>query len=546
MVANEQEPGPDQASDTSTSDQVAGDSLAVAKWTLASRLTGFIRVALVGAILGSERFGDLFTFVNTLPWITFELAIGALLASLVVPPLVERFDTGDIEAVSDLAGGFAGVLIAAFSAVALLVIGVSPLVARLFANSFGLEGLAYDNYLSAAVPMLIITAPQIVGYGLAFTGVAVQNAMGRFAYPASVPIVENIVVIGALILYGFVFETSTQLEEVSTGRWLLLAIGSSLGVFSHAFFQLRGAKKMGVSLRPTAGWKDPAVREILKLAKPSSGVAIFGGIRMLVLAFAASLVPGGYVAFQMALNFLNVPVALGAKPVAQAILPQLTRYEVEGDDLGWREEYQRGLGLAALIAIPAAVAIVAMARPLALGTAFGGLGTPTGRDLLTVSLIGTGLAVVGDALFQMGVPASYSRRDARNPLKAFAIRTVITTIAIGIMWALFDGVELLLGIALAVAVGDMAGGVFLDRSIARGEVRGTYSISQSLTRSFGASLIGFIPPAIAAGILVQRYNDPPVSTLIAAGFGLIGLAIYFVVRNKLGSEEIQALRNSRG
>ncbi len=542
MVANEEEPG----QHTSTSDQVAGDSLAVAKWTLASRLTGFIRVALVGAILGSERFGDLFTFVNTLPWITFELAIGALLASLVVPPLVERFDTGDIDSVSELAGGFAGVLIAAFSAVALLVIVVSPLVARLFANSFGLEGLEYDNYLKAAVPMLIITAPQIVGYGLAFTGVAVQNAMGRFAYPASVPIVENIVVIAALVLYGFVFETSTQLEEITTGRWLLLAVGSSLGVFTHAFFQLRGAKKMGVRLRPTAGWKDPAVREILKLAKPSSGVAIFGGIRMLVLAFAASLVPGGYVAFQMALNFLNVPVALGAKPVAQAILPQLTRYEVEGDDMGWREEYQRGLGLAALIAIPAAVAIVAMARPLALGTAFGGLGTPTGRDLLTVSLIGTGLAVVGDALFQMGVPASYSRRDARNPLKAFAIRTITTTIAIGIMWALFDGVELLLGIALAVAVGDMAGGVFLDRSIARGEVRGDYSISSSLTRSFGASLIGFIPPAVAAGILVQRYSDPPVSTAIAGVFGLIGLVIYFVVRNKLGSEEIQALRNSRG
>ncbi len=529
------------------SDQVASDSLSVAKWTLASRLTGFIRVALVGAILGATHFGNLFTFANTLPWITFELAIGALLASLVVPPLVERFDEGDLDAVSELAGGFAGVVIVAFGAVSLLVVALSPFIARLFvffADDID-PGLATDNYLAAAVPMLIITAPQLVGYGLAFTGVAVQNAMGRFAFPAAAPVIENVIVIAALGLYAAVFETGTELTQISTGRWLLLAVGSSLGVTSHAVLQLMAAKRMGVSLRPRAGWKDPAVRQIIRLAVPSSGVAVLNGVRMLALALSTSVVPGGYVAFQMALNFLNVPVALGAKPVAQAMLPQLTRHEASGNDSAWREEYQRGLGLAALIAIPAAVAIVALARPLALATAFGALSEGTGPDLLTVALIGTGLAVIGDTLFQVATPAAYSRRNANDPLRAFALRTAITLTAIVASWFAFDGVELVLAVGLAVALGDLVAGVFLHRRIGAGEMLGDYRLDQSLLRSLAAALVGFIPVAVGAGFAIGRFEDPPLSTLVAGVFGLVGLASYFVVRHRLGSEELDALRNSR-
>ncbi len=531
---------------TESNNQVAGDSLAVAKWTLASRLTGFVRVLLVGAVLGATNFGDLFTFANTLPWIMFELAIGALLASLVVPPLVERFDSGGVEAVSDLARNFAGVLLVAFGAVALVVMAVSPLAARLFVSLFGIEGgAATDNYMAAAVPMFIITAPQIVGYGLAFTGVAVQNSMGRFAFPAAVPIIENVVVIAALALYALTFETETALTEVTTGRWLLLAAGSSAGVFSHMALQLWGARRMGVSLMPKAGWKDPAVREIIRLAMPSSGLAVLNGARYILISVATSVVPGGLVAFQMALNFLNVPVALGAKPVAQAMLPQLSRHEANNDPASWREEYQRGMGLAALIAIPAAVAIVALARPLALGTAFGALGSEMGRDLLTVSLIGTGLAVLGDALFQVATPSAYSRRNAIVPLRAYAIRFGLSVAVIALVWALFDGVELVLGVGLAVALGDIVGGVYLDRRIGAGEKTGGYDLRGSLLRSAAAALLAFVPAAVVAGIAVQRWQDPPTSTAVAGVCGLVGLVTYFVARYKMGSEEISALRNSR-
>ncbi len=527
--------------------QVAGDSFAVAKWTLASRLTGFVRVILVGAVLGPTQFGNLFTFANTLPWITFELAIGALLASLVVPPLVERFDQGGHDAVSDLARNFTGVLILAFSSVALLVMVLSPFAARLFVSIANIEsGTAADNYISAAVPMLIITAPQIVGYGIAFTGVAVQNAVGKFAFPAAVPIVENFVVIGALALYAFIFETGTPLEDLTTGRWLLLAGGSSAGVFAHMGLQIWGAKRAGISMRPKAGWKDSAVRDIIRLAIPSSGVAVLNGARFILLSVATSVVPGGLVAFQMALNFLNVPVALGAKPVAQAMLPQLSRHEANSDSDSWREEYHRGMGLAALIAIPAAVAIVAMARPLALGTAFSELGSEFGRDLLTVSLIGTGLAVLGDALFQVATPSAYSRRNATDPFWAFAIRTGMTALAVAAVWAIFDGVEMVLGVSLAVALGDIVGGVYLDRRIGASWASPGYSLRSSLLRSTGASLLAFVPAAVVAGFAVQRFDDPPLSTAIAGVCGLVGLVAYFVLRNKMGSEEIQALRNSRG
>src|SRR5215469_14926830 len=72
----------------------AGPSLlrssgAMAVGTLASRITGFVRNAILLYALGTHDLGNAYNVANTLPNIVYNLALGGILTSVVVPLLVK-------------------------------------------------------------------------------------------------------------------------------------------------------------------------------------------------------------------------------------------------------------------------------------------------------------------------------------------------------------------------------------------------------------------------------------------------------------------------
>lgn len=75
----------------------AGGSMAIA--TLISRITGFMRMVLIGSVLG-PAVASAFNTANTLPNLITELVLGAVLTALVVPVLVraEKEDSDKGEA----------------------------------------------------------------------------------------------------------------------------------------------------------------------------------------------------------------------------------------------------------------------------------------------------------------------------------------------------------------------------------------------------------------------------------------------------------------
>ena len=59
----------------------------IALVTVASRVVGFVRVAVLSRTLGPSCVGDVYTAVNAVPNVVFELVAGGALAALVVPVL---------------------------------------------------------------------------------------------------------------------------------------------------------------------------------------------------------------------------------------------------------------------------------------------------------------------------------------------------------------------------------------------------------------------------------------------------------------------------
>lgn len=524
---------------------LARDSVTVAKWTVLSRVTGVGRVVAIAAVLGPTYFGNLFQATNLLPNLTFELLTGTLFATLLVPPLVRYVDRGDARATQQLAGGFLGMAILAFSAVAAVVILASPLVLRLLTAGVASPEVAAAQR-QAGWLLLALLMPQVVFYGIAGTAGAVLNAHGRFALPAGAPALENIGVIATLACTGVIFGIGTGIGEVATSQLWLLGVGSTTAVGLHAGVLWWGSWKLGVRLIPRAGWRDPEIRRVLRLAVPSLGYAGLAGLRTLAVLVVANRVPGGVVAFQMALNFYNLPVAIGARPIAVALLPSLARHHHEGDSQQFRDDLVRGAGLIAFLTIPAAVAYLTLAEPLARAMSYGAMATGAGITLVSVALAALAVGVVAESAFVLGTHASYARGDARSPLIASLFRTGTVLIGGAIAFLLDPGALVLLALGLAFSSGDVVSAALLgSRLRTRLDERGE-RLAPAVGRAISMSILMIVPAYIIASGLPGSDPSAGVGLVAVAGGSLTGGVVYLLLQRLISSPELATLREGLG
>lgn len=525
---------------------VVGDSATSALWTLFSRVTGFGRVLLIGAVLGPSYFGNLFQLANQTPWIVFDLAVGALLGALLVPELVRHIANSDTATTERIAGGFLGIVLSGFTLLAVLIVVFSGSIAALFALPISDPGTR-DLFISTARPLLWLTAPQLVGYGIAMTGQAVQHATGHYLIPAAASILENVTVILTLVAFAIIFGTGVDLGDLQGGEVLLLGGGATLGVALHAVAQMYGAQRVGIRLRPRWGWTDPQIRTILHSALPTSGTAVLNGARLLIMMVAANTVAGGVVAFQLALNVVNLPVALASKPVAYALLPRLARLHQGSDQDGFGDAYRRGVGLAALVTIPAAAASASMGWFAAHAVALGEMNTEAGRHLLALVLVGIGGAIVGEGLQQLAVTASYAQGDAVSPLRSLVLRISLTILGTALSLQLLAGPVKILGIAVSMSIADLVSSGFLHRRISASAPTGEYELPLSVVRTAGAAVLvfgaaGFLAAIIASTGLVESPLQRAVAVLLILG---PAMAAFLTLRSRMDDEVTQLFQQLR-
>ncbi|MGY1688912.1 murein biosynthesis integral membrane protein MurJ [Geodermatophilus sp. SYSU D01105] len=491
----------------------------------------------MAAVLGPTRFGDLYQAANTLPNLTFELLTGTMLVSLVVPALVRHFDQDNPAAVNRLASGFLTLSVLVAMGVVALGIATGPLILGLL--SAGVPEDADTTGTATAWVLLALLLLQVPLYLVASMGAAVQNARGRFALAAAAPVAENLGIIVVLGLYALV-RGSGPIDEPTLTEVALLGGGTTAAVLLHAAVQWFGAHRCGVPLRPAATWRDPEVRELVRLAVPSLGSAglnVAGSLCPLVVAAA---VPGGVVALSLALAFYGLPGALITKPVSQAALPELSRAHHRGVAEDYGRTFDRTFGLAMFLTVPAAIGYTLLSGPLATVVSFGDMATPGARNLVRVALLGLGLGVIGWSALFFATRAAYARRDARRPLVAVAIRNGLALSGLLAGLALLDGSALLLGIGLVIAVSDLASGALLCWWLRRGLPRSHPSLGRTLLRTTLAGL-AMVPVVllVLAALAPGTSRGANVLTVLLAGTA--GAVTYLAVQRCLRSPELADL-----
>ncbi|MET0132037.1 MAG: lipid II flippase MurJ, partial [Kibdelosporangium sp.] len=235
----------------------AAGSMAVA--TLISRITGFLWKVMLTAAVALGQVNDSFTVANTLPNIVFELLIGGVLASVVVPLLVRAQDDPD--------GGEAytqrllTVGMTLLGVGTIIAVALAPLFTRLYMD--GSTGTANPELATAFAYLLL---PEILFYGLFALLSAILNAKHIFGPTAWAPVVNNLVVMLTIGIYALVpGEISLNPVQMGDAKLLVLGVGVTFGIVVQSLMLLPALRRSGFRFRWNWGF-DARLKEFGGLA----------------------------------------------------------------------------------------------------------------------------------------------------------------------------------------------------------------------------------------------------------------------------------------
>lgn len=412
----------------------------VSGWTFLSRLTGFLNVALLGAVLGLTPESDAFMVANVLPNIIYEIVLGGFVSSVFLPMFARRRATlptleyrreasqlvVSLTCALLLLSIFAALL--ATPAVAMMTLGDTPETTRLLAADF-----------------FRIFAFQIVFYGLTSLTGAILNAEGRFTIAAAAPVINNVIVAITLGIYAGMSHLGLQPALART----ILAIGVTAGVAAMAIAQLYGLRRAGWSLdvgRPRLN--HPLLREALLLGLPVIALVVIQQIALAVRSNLATSIPGGFTALQHVFRFFQLPYGILAVTVATLAMPGLAGLSARGDHEGVRLGARRAIVWTIAMMLPVSIAYALLAPILMqLLMSWGRMGTD-GAQLLGELLVFYGLAVFPYSILMLVVRIFYALADTRTPVMLLAATNVISIM--GCLW-LFP-VAGLHGMAMAMLI----------------------------------------------------------------------------------------------
>ncbi len=514
----------------------ARDSMTVGVWTALSRVTGMVRVVVIGAVLGPTFFGNSYQLTNVMPNLVFYgFLAGSLLSSLLVPALVRHIDAGDVRETTRVSGGFLGVEWLALLAVAPVALLLVPLLVGMLPG-----GRAGDAGLQVAQLRLLLALalPQVFLYALVASATAVMYARRRYLLPAAAPAVENLGVIAVLLVTAWRYGTHyADAGAVPLGPVLLLGLGSTAAVAVHAAVQWVGARRCGALVVPLPGWRDPDVRAVVRRAFRSVAQSGLLALQLLGMLVVAARVAGGTVALQISVNFYHLPLALVAAPVGLALLPRLSRLREPHQATAFAEAFHRALSLALFLMVPAAAGYVVLADVLARTITAGQMASGAGVAMVTGSLAAMSLGLVGETLFVISTQASYARGDAGLPLRSMLVQTAVCLVLF-VPALLLDGTTVVVVLGAAFALASTVGGLHLSLRLRRTTAAPGLRLWPSVTRIAVATVVMAVAARLSAVAVVAHVAGRPGQVLAVVAGSLVGVLSYAALHHLVRSPEL--------
>jgi putative peptidoglycan lipid II flippase len=511
---------------------IAKSSSVMAIGTLASRLTGFVRTLVQVYALGLAALSVLYNNANTLPNVVYNLALGGILTSVIVPLIVNarRREADGGEAYNQRM----------FTLITAALLGIT-LVATLLAGP--LVYIYKGDISGANLHLMVIFAyffiPQIFFYGMSSLVGAVLNSRGSFGPPMWTPVVNNVVVIVVLMLYlvtAGTHQAASNTPQVGGGDVLLLGLGTTLGIAAQTAALVPYLRKVGFRWRPRFDFRRAEAAEIGRM-----GGWMFCYIAATQVAFLVTTVVSntadpsyGYTAYTLAWQLFQLPYAVVGISVITALLPRMSAHASEGRFRLVRTDFSSGVRLAAVIVVPCSLVLAALGPDLALVFIAHGAGSASGTaraDYVGVVFAVFCLGLLPYMLFQLQLRVFYSLHDSKTPALIGVATTALNIVANVIALNVLPGRDVVAGLGVGFGLANLLGTILAWRILSR-RLRGLDArvIGGTLVKMHAAAIPGALF-AITIGIMVAdahvRGRTGAAITVIVGGGAAVLLYVLF-------------------
>jgi putative peptidoglycan lipid II flippase len=427
-----------------------------ASFTLASRVLGLTRDAIIALVLGASAIASSFFTAFVIPNVFRRLfGEGALTAAFI--PEYTRLCRDDPPAAARFASLTSGALAAGLGGFVILAELVLLIVLEsLETGSTSRDVVVLTMIMLPFMPLVCVTA--LLG--------AMLQVRGRFSAQAGAPILLNVCLITAACATGIILDWSLPDIAIALGVAVTVA-----GVLQLVWCLL--------DLRGLAGWTRsthdarPRLKIMLKRMVPvliglgtvQIGVlidALIAGLpvimgtpegQRLILGGADGVVYPLDTASAAVLYFgqrlYQLPLGVFAVAIATAVFPALAR--ASDDSERFAQTLRLGLRTSLFIAVPASVGLAIVAEPL-VGAVYGATGEggleAANADRVRWILLAYTPAIIAASISQVLTRAYYACDDMRTPMR-IGIVIVLCNIALNIalIWPFAEA-----GLAIATSI----------------------------------------------------------------------------------------------
>jgi putative peptidoglycan lipid II flippase len=491
-----------------------------------SRLLGVLRNALIADVFGNGPSINAYFAAFRIPDTMFTLVSGGALASAFIPVfsglLVQQRERQAWVVASSV-----------FNAVAIVLAGVA-LIAFVLAGpimSFFVGGFTPPQR-AEAVDLTRIMLLQPIFLGTAAVVSATLQSYSRWLLTAIAPLIYNIVVvIGAA--FGHVYGVTGLAWSVvlaAVAQLLIQIPGMWDKIQSRYFFHVdRGA---------------PGVRAVMQLFAPRVvGLAAFQAMLFVTLFLASRLPSGAVGAITYSYLLVAFPVGALGSAAGTALLPKLSELAASRDYETIRRHVNETMRLVLFLALPAAVGLIVLRRPI-INLVYGhGAWTYQDTEQTAYALIFYALAIAALATIEVLPRVFYAMHDTRTPVRIAVIAVLVDTILSIVFVGIFPRSSGQGGLALATAVATTLQVVWLAVALER--ALGTIG-----RRSIVGALRDAVIAALSMGLVLYVVLDWLTAALPQRGITdfiivavevSLGVAVFAGISYVLGAPELWAV-----
>ena len=408
--------------------------------TLASRVLGLVRTALIAYYFGATKFTDAYFSAFKISNFFRQLLGEGALGTVFIPIYNDREKAVGAEKSKSLIYSVLNLLFIFTTLITILMVIFSDNIINFIVTGYP------EETKKIASNLLKIMAIYFVFIGLAGMVSAILNNFKKFLIPASTSLLFNIAIIASIIFYGEKFGV------------IAMAIGVVIGGLLQFLVVLPSFIKIVKTYKFNINFGDKDLKKIFILMIPMLLGIFARQINSIVDQFFAShLASGGVSALENATRIFNLPLGVFGISIATVIYPTLSRAISNNEIDIVKKSLQRGLNFLMFLIIPSMGVLIFYAKDLIELVLGHGKFTQNSITITSESLIYYSIGLFFYTSVHLMSRAFYGMKDTKRPVIFSVISIVIN---IGLNAVLIRQFQHK-GLALATAIASMINFILL-------------------------------------------------------------------------------------